>query len=229
MTAIIFDLDGTLIDSAPDIHAAVNRMLAEAGRPALSLAMVRSFIGNGVPVLVDRVRAAVGEPENAPRRADMIACFMQHYEAASADLTQLYPNVLQALNILRAAGYPMGLCTNKPEAAARDILRAFGLDSFFLTVIGGDTLPQRKPHPAPLLAASQALRARELGGATTLYVGDSEVDAETAAAAAVPLILFTEGYRKSPVSDLRHAALFSDFAALPALIGKLAHEVATQA
>lgn len=212
-TAVIFDLDGTLIDSAPDIHAAIARTLAEEGQPPLSFDTVRGFIGNGVPVLIDRVMAARGERPDPTRRADLTARFLSQYEAASADLTTLYPGVRAALQALNDAGHPLGLCTNKPAGAARDILAAFDLLPFFAVVIGGDSLPTRKPHPEPLLATLCALKA-----AHGLFVGDSEVDAQTAAAAGMPFLLFTEGYRKAPVADLPHHAAFADFAMLPGLV-----------
>ncbi len=215
MACVIFDLDGTLIHSAPDIHAAVNRMLADEGADALTLAQVQSFIGNGVPTLIARVMAARGEPDNPARHAALEARFMAHYSAAPDVLTRLYPGVPDALHALVAAGYTLGLCTNKPEAPARTLLQSFGLSSFFGVVVGGDSLPQRKPHPEPLLACMQAL------GGPAVYVGDSEVDAETALAANVPMLLFTEGYRKSPISSLPHAASFSQFAALPRLVAAL--------
>ncbi|MEO6300955.1 MAG: phosphoglycolate phosphatase [Paracoccaceae bacterium] len=213
MTAIIFDLDGTLIDSAPDIHAAVARTLVDMGCEPLGLAQIRSFIGNGVPVLIDRVMAARNEAANPPRRAELISRFMRHYEAASSVLTIVYPGVEAALTELQAAGHAMGVCTNKPAAAARDILHALGLDRFFQAIIGGDSLPERKPHPAPLLAVVDLL-----GSKTALYVGDSEVDAQTAAAAGIPLLLFTEGYRVAPVASLPHRAAFANFAELPAIV-----------
>ncbi len=211
--AVIFDLDGTLIDSAPDIHAALARTLADEGEPPIGFAAVRRFIGNGVPVLIDRVMAARNEPASPARHADLVARFLAQYAAAPADLTTLYPGARAAVQALAAAGHPIGLCTNKPAGPARDILKAFDLLDLFGTVIGGDTLPCRKPHPDPLLAA-----VRALGATRAIFVGDSEVDADTAMAAGIPLLLFTEGYRKTPIAALPHLAAFHDFANLLALV-----------
>ena len=213
MTAVVFDLDGTLIDSAPDIHAAVNRMLAEVGAEPLSHATVRSFIGNGVAVLTDRVMVA--RALTRPH-ADLLAIFLRHYNADSATLTVLYPSARETLLALADAGHALGICTNKPEGPTRAILAAFGIDQLFGAVYGGDSLSVHKPDPAPLLATVAAL-----GGGPTVYVGDSEVDAETAARAALPFALFTEGYRKTPVEVLPHAARFDDFADLPAIVARL--------
>lgn len=216
MAAVIFDLDGTLVDSAPDIHAAVARLLADVGEAELSSAAVKSFIGNGVPTLICRVLASCGHRPDTALLADWEARFLAHYEADSATLTQLYPGVTDALSALVKDGHQLALCTNKPEIPARKILHAFGLAKLFPRVIAGDSLPHRKPDPAPLLAAAAGLDG------PVLFVGDSEVDAETALAAQVPFLLFTEGYRKSPVSALPHAARFSRHADLAAQVARLA-------
>ena len=215
MRAVIFDLDGTLIDSAPDIHAAANKMLAEVDEGALSYETIRSFIGNGVPVLVERIIAAQGI--NAGRHPELLEIFMRHYNADPATLTKLYPNVRAVVESLAAEGARLGVCTNKPEGPTREILRAFDLDRLFDVVVGGDTLPVKKPDPAPLRRAVEAL-GREL----TVYVGDSEVDAETASRAALPFALFTEGYRKRPIEELAFDAAFADFADLPGILARLA-------
>ncbi|GGE27700.1 phosphoglycolate phosphatase [Gemmobacter megaterium] len=214
MPAIVFDLDGTLIDSAPDIHAAVNRVLQDEGCAPLTLAETIGFIGHGLPTLVDRARAYRGLA--AARQDDMVEAMTRHYGAASTALTRPYPGVLAALSSLRSAGYVIGVCTNKPIVATQRILADLGLADHMAAVVGGDSLEVKKPDPAPLRLAFDRLGRRAL-----VYVGDSEVDAETARAAGVPFALFTRGYRKTPVTALPHRLAFEDFARLPALVSSL--------
>lgn len=209
---LIFDLDGTLIDSAPDIHAASNAVLAEHGFAPLTLPQVRRFIGQGVPHLVHCLLAASEADPHGALHAAMVADFTARYETA-VELTALYPGVRETLEALRAKGHALGLCTNKPLAPTMAVLGHFGLTDLFGTVIGGDSLPVRKPDPQPLLKALWAL-----GDGSALYVGDSEVDAQTAQAAGLPFLLFTEGYRKTPVADLPHSIAFSDFAMLEGIV-----------
>ena len=211
MKAAVFDLDGTLVDSAPDIHAAAAAMLEEIGKAPLDLATIRSFIGNGVPTLVERVMRA--RSLDGARHAELLARFMRHYEAAPAVRSTLYPGLVPALDLLARAGWRLGVCTNKPDAASRAVLAHFGLAARFSIVIGGDALPVNKPDPRPLAAAFAAL-----GATSGVYVGDSEVDAATAEAASVPFVLFEGGYRKAPVAGLPHAASFRDHAELPGIL-----------
>ena len=210
---IVFDLDGTLIDSAPDIQGIANGLMAQEGHAPFSLAQARDFIGNGVVVFVQKMRAARGIPDADHDR--LLAEFVARYHSATA-LTETYPGVVQALRALIASGHALGLCTNKPRAATTSVLAHLSLDPFFTAVIGGDSLPVSKPDPAPLHAAFDAL-----GSGTTIYVGDSDVDAETALRAKVPFLLFTEGYRKVPVSELPHTHAFSHFDELPILVETL--------
>ncbi|GAB4533224.1 MAG: phosphoglycolate phosphatase [Roseibium sp.] len=211
---LVFDLDGTLIDSAPDLHAAASRLLAREGLPPLSLETVRSFIGNGVPVLVERVMAATGLETS--RRDPLVEAFLEDYSAHATDLTRPYSGVPETLRELQETGYLLGVLTNKPEAPARQILADLGLEDLFDAVVGGDSLGTRKPDPAGLRHLQT-----ELGGGPVVFVGDSEVDAETAVRAGVPFALFSEGYRKRPVSELPHHVCFASFEGLPDLIDGL--------
>ena len=211
--ALVFDLDGTLIDSQPDIHAAANRLLAEEGLPTLSYAAVRGMIGYGVPHLIDHLLAAAGVPADPARAALLVRRYEAGYEDA-VDLTRPYPWVPETLERLASAGHPMGLCTNKPMAAVRSVLAHLRLAQFFPVIVAGDSLPLRKPDPAPLHTAIAAL-----GGGVAAYVGDHEVDALTARAAGVSFILYTEGYRMTPAIDLCECA-FADWQALPAMVAE---------
>ncbi|MGY6634976.1 MAG: phosphoglycolate phosphatase [Alkalilacustris sp.] len=205
MPAVVFDLDGTLIDSAPDIQAAANAVLAAEGLAPLTLSQTRGFIGAGAPVFVERMAAATLPRPDPTRTARMLAAFIDRYEGA-VTLTRVYPGVVDALEAMAEAGWRLALCTNKPILPTRSVLAHLGLDRFFPVVVGGDTLPVRKPDPAPLHHAIAAL-----GGGATTYVGDSETDAETARAAGVPFALYTEGYRTAPASALVHEFAFADY------------------
>ena len=214
---VVFDLDGTLVHSAPDLHAAANRMLGELGRPPLSLERVTRFVGDGVPKLVERCLAATGGV--AGLHAEAVGRFRRHYDAAPAELTRPYPNVVPAAHALREAGCRLGVCTNKPEAPARKLLGVLGMEALFDALVGGDTLPEKKPDAAPLRRAIRAL-----GGApgSALYVGDSEIDAATAGNAGVRFALFTGGYRKVSADALSPAYRFDDFLDLRRILAEAA-------
>ena len=211
--SIIFDLDGTLIDSAPALHAVATRLLGAEGIEPLPLATVRGFIGNGVPMLVARIMNAVALPADTTLHRRLTAAFEADYAADPLALTQPMPGAVAAVHVLREAGCAIALCTNKSEAPARAILDSLGLIDHFDAIVGGDSLAVRKPDPAPLLLA-----CRRLGGGPCVSVGDGEVDAETAQAAGLPLLLFTGGYRRRPVAELFHTAHFDHFAELPVLV-----------
>ena len=206
--AVVFDLDGTLIHSAPSLHHAVAAMLADLGRPTVTLAQVTGFIGNGVARLVERSLAATGGADNTGRAR---ALFDAHYAAAPPTLTTLYPGARAALEALRAGGVTLGLCTNKPQIPAEKALAELDLTALFDVVVGGDAVAL-KPDPASLRLCLSRLGADT---DTAVYVGDSETDAATARAAAAPFALYTQGYRSAPVETLGAAFAFDDFAALP--------------
>ncbi len=208
---IVFDLDGTLIDSAPDIRAAANVMLAAEGAAPLDLETTIGFIGNGIPKFVERAMRLRGLPEAGHAR--LTQAMLDAYDREPATLTRLYPGLGAMLPALRESGHRLGVCTNKPLAPTRQILGVFAITELFDVIIGGDTLPVKKPDPAPLEAAYAAL-----GTGQRLYVGDSEVDAETARRAGVPFALFTRGYRKAAIEDLPHVLAFDDFTTLGSFI-----------
>lgn len=211
MGAIVFDLDGTLIDSAPDIAAAANRMLADFGLAPLPEARLRGFIGHGIPDLVRRVIGARGlDPAIHARMNERMRA---QYAARPVAMTRPYPGVYACLDALVAEGHELGICTNKYRSLTMQILDALDLTRFFGVVVGGDTMAVGKPDPAPLHMAFD-----RLGGERLLFVGDSEVDAETAAAAGIGFALFTKGYRKAAVETLAHGFAFDDHAALAAFI-----------
>ena len=209
MRAIIFDLDGTLCDSAPDLRAVSNVLLRSMGYQPLSLEVVRGFIGNGVPKLVERVMKVSDIDFTEKRHAEMTATFERLYTESPVTHTVLYPGVRDALDMLKSRGYVMGVCTNKVHGITLQVLEGLKIDQYFGAVVGGDSLPTRKPDPAMLHDC-----AKQLGTDDVWYVGDSEVDSETAVAAGMRFSLFTNGYRKRPVSEIEHTTRFSTFADL---------------
>lgn len=226
MALIVFDLDGTLIDSAPDIQAIANRILEVERCEILDLKDTRNFIGNGASVFVQKMCDYRGIPTTEHQR--VLKTFVDLYETA-VDLTEPYAGVSDALAVLREEGHHLGICTNKPIKPTHAVLKHLGLSDYFDTVWGGDSLTVRKPDPAPLISAFDALddshgdlRGDSLGDLRgddrKIYVGDSEVDSETAQNAKVPFVLFTEGYRKKPIQEVPHSVQFSSYSNLPGII-----------
>jgi phosphoglycolate phosphatase len=185
---VLFDLDGTLVDSAPDIAEAVNRMLAELGLPRESEGTVRTWIGDGARVLLQRALRHAGSMQPVD---DVMPRFMVHYGDCLLLRARVYPGVHEALDGLAALGVAMGLCTNKPQRFLPALLEAMGIAHHFQALVGGDTLAERKPSPVPLLHL--AARLGEAPG-DCLMVGDSAADADAARAAGMPLVLVRYGY-----------------------------------
>jgi phosphoglycolate phosphatase len=205
--ALVLDLDGTLVDSAPDLGRHTNRLLSEHGRAALDLATVTSFVGEGAGVLLSRAFAATGAPLDDDALAHVVARYGALYAAEPVVDTRLMAHVVEALDHVDV---PLALCTNKPERVARAVLEALGLAGRFPVVVGGDTLPVRKPDPAPLRAAAAGLG---LSPERVVLVGDSEVDCATAEAAGVPFWWFTGGYHRE--TPARFAWRFDGWAEFP--------------
>lgn len=211
MSALVFDLDGTLIDSLPGLDAALNAALSERNLPGVSMAQTRTFVGNGIHVLAEKALAHVEAHDVAP--AEFADRILEHYKDQPHDLALPYPGVKDEMARLVQQGHALAVCTNKPTEPALDLLDQTGLRRFFKTVVGGDTLAQRKPHPAPL-----QLAFTRLGTDRGLFVGDSEVDAATALAANVPFLLFARGYRQRPLLEIPHEVAFDDYAQFGKLI-----------
>jgi phosphoglycolate phosphatase len=194
--AVLWDLDGTLLDTVDDICYALNQSCGEIGLPAVDRSKVRSWIGQGVKVLMERALRFHQVSLDANAHAERVASFERHYwlwETGGHSQAKLYPTVRATLTRLSAL-VPMAVVTNKPEAIAVECLRGTGLSRFFATIIGGDTLPERKPHPAPLIAACQRLG---VSVEKSLMVGDSETDWHAARAVPMPVVLVNYGYSGS--------------------------------
>ncbi len=189
---VMFDLDGTLVDSVPDLAYGVDRMLEQLGRPPAGVEKVRNWVGNGALVLVRRALADSTEHESvADSDAEAaLPLFMDAYAEAEG-LTTRYPGVLECLQELQAAGVRMGLVTNKPERFIPELLQEQQMDGFFEWVIGGDTLPKRKPEPDGLLSVMQQAG---FSAEQSLFVGDSRNDILAARAAGVSCAALTYGY-----------------------------------
>ena len=213
--AILFDLDGTLTHSAPDLQSAANVISRARGWQEFDLDTIMSFVGNGIPKLVERIFDARGASIEEADYQTAVMDFLAYYDKHTTDLTKLYNGVSLALDDLAAQGMPMGVVTNKPEEPAKKILQEMGIAHHFATVIGGDTTPATKPDPAPYLAACKALGV-EAG--ETIYVGDSEHDGETAEGLDVLFVLCTGGYRKKPVEDILHWQAIDTFSELVAAL-----------
>ena len=206
---VLFDLDGTLIDSAGDLRAGLNQMLAAFDRAPLSLAEVTRMIGNGVPTLIKRALAA--RNGDTIDHGDAMARFNAAYDADPTALTRVYPGVTATLDRLQAAGVAMAVCTNKNEASARQILQQLDLAPYFAHLIGGDSLPFRKPDPRVL---TETLARLGIAIGDAWMIGDSEVDAATAEAAGMDFVLLTYGYHHGPVDLIPARHRLDDFAGL---------------
>lgn len=196
---VLFDLDGTLLDSVPDLALAVDRTLAALARPLAGEASVRDWVGNGAQMLVKRALAYGGhdEPDDALFE-QAFALFLQHYGQCCAEQSQLYPGVREYLNFLQESQVDMGLVTNKPISFTETLLDEFDLRRYFSVVLGGDSLVEKKPHPLPLL---HAMTARSVAAEQTLMVGDSRSDIKAAQAAGCRVVAVTYGYNHGePVS-----------------------------
>ncbi|MDH4560897.1 phosphoglycolate phosphatase [Pseudomonas sp. BN411] len=206
---VMFDLDGTLVDSVPDLAAAVDRMLVALGRPAAGVEQVREWVGNGARVLVRRALAggldhSTVHDSDAERGLDL---FMEAY-AESHALTTVYPGVAETLKWLKKQGVELALVTNKPERFVAPLLDEMKLGRYFPLIIGGDTLPQQKPDPAALL---HVMHLTGVSRSEALFVGDSRNDVLAAKAAGVKCVALSYGYNHGrPIAEEEPALVVDD-------------------
>ena len=220
---LVCDLDGTLVDSAPDLSGALNTVLAERDVPPVPLEEVRNFVGGGALLLIRRAlaRAGVSERHDAGR---MLGRFLDVYGARLTRESRPYPGVPDALRTLAGWSHPLAVCTNKPEDLARRMLVELELEFFGEAVVGGDTFGFRKPDRRALEAA-----VARAGGtpARAVLVGDSRTDVETARNGGVPVILVSYGYRTDAIETLAPDFVVHEFGSVPNVVRGLGRGGAT--
>ncbi|HLA01649.1 MAG TPA: phosphoglycolate phosphatase [Aestuariivirga sp.] len=206
--AVVFDLDGTLVDTAPDLMAATNHVLALLKRRPITMPEVRAFVGRGARKLIERGVAATGEAIDEASLTYYHAEFLRHYEGHTADRSEIFPGAVALLERLEKSGIKAGVCTNKPEGLSRLLLDTLDLSRFLGAVVGPDTIGIGKPDAAPYLET-----VKRLGVAPqhSILVGDSEIDILTAHAAGVPIVAVSFGYTAKPIIEYGPDHLVSHF------------------
>ena len=214
--ALIFDLDGTLADTAPDLLGATNAVLAAKGRPLLDLNHLRHMVGFGARALIGQAMEASGTPVTEDQMPGLVEIFLDHYRAHIADGTRLFPGVPETLAALKARGARLGVLTNKPQELTDRLLPLLGLDGLFAAVYGAGRKPYTKPDPRIFHEV-----VTDCGGASGTMIGDSITDLNTARAAGAPCILFSYGFTPVPAAELGADLVLDDFAALPEALKRL--------
>lgn len=213
---IVFDLDGTLVDTAPDLVGALNIAMLAENLPVISLEVTKSLVGAGARALVERGLAYHGAKPDAVRTEELIQMMLAAYEQAIAVESRAYPGVLEALLDLKSQGWRFAVCTNKPERYAIKLLAELKMLHWFEAVCGGDSFAFRKPDPRHLTET-----IAKSGGGRALMVGDSRTDVDTARAAGIPVIGVSFGYTDIPMRDLKPDVLIDHFDAFTSAVRRL--------
>jgi phosphoglycolate phosphatase len=215
---VVFDLDGTLVDTAPDLVGTLNLVLTEEGLPAVELDQARPLIGAGIRPLIERALSTQNRNLPTEEVDAMFARFLRHYHDHIADRSRPYPGVEAALDRLAENGLRLAVCTNKYEALSLRLLNALGLTQRFAAICGQDTFPMKKPDPETL----RLTIARASGDPVqAVMVGDSDTDVRLARAATVPVIGVDFGYTPTPMAELAPDRLIGHFDSLPAAVMEL--------
>lgn len=216
--ALVFDLDGTLVDTAPDILGALNFVLAREGRRPVTRADLRHLVGHGAKTMLGVAFRQSGEPLDDARAPALIDDYIAHYRAHIADESRPFPGVPETLAHFVRSGARLGVLTNKPQELAVPLLETLGLAQYFSAIHGAGRFSYSKPDARVFHHVVDELRGQ---GGGALMIGDSTTDAKTARAAGVPVILFTYGYTPDPVETLGADAIADDFAELPDLVANV--------
>jgi phosphoglycolate phosphatase len=214
--SIVFDLDGTLIDSVPDVAVAVNKTLEEEGRRTLSLEEARNMVGQGAKVMIDDAMRATGIGLSPERLDECVERYINHYKANPTQRTIIYPGVISALDVFAAEGRSMSICSNKPSVMTDLVLKELDLQKYFSVSLGGDQVPHRKPDGRHIL---QTLKLMGAAVERAIMVGDSVNDIQAAKQAGLPVVAVSYGYCKDPAA-LGADTLIDSFHELP---GALSH------
>jgi phosphoglycolate phosphatase len=221
MLTIVFDLDGTLIDTAPDLIDTLNLILTREGLPAMPFAAARALIGGGARAMLERALVVEGRPPSKAEMDRLYAAYIEHYAAHIADRSRPFPQLEATLDRLTAEGHRLAVCTNKLEWLSRRLLTTLKLASYFAAICGQDTFAVMKPDPAIL--RQTILRAGGVA-ADAIMIGDSGTDVRTARAAKVPVIAVDFGYTEVPIASLRPDRIISAYGELPAAIAAVVAE-----
>jgi len=205
---ILFDLDGTLLDTAPDLHGALNFCLKSAGRDTVSLDSVKHMVGQGARVLLERGMAATGGGASEDEITRLFDLFLDYYSDHLSDDSVPYPGVVNALRELKGLDCSMAICTNKPYGLAKRIVDDFGLSEFLPVLTGGDSFDIRKPDPGHILKTLDLLDRPDL---PAVMVGDSHNDIDAAKAAGIKTVVVSYGYTDTPPADLGADILIDHF------------------
>ncbi len=212
---VIFDLDGTLVDTAPDLYLALSHVLNGQGLPLISLESARTHVGHGARKLIEHALTETQTAHDAALLDELLLQYLTYYQANISIESKIFPGLVESLSRLQHKGLKMGVCTNKREALSRQLLDELDLTRFFPVVLGADTLPVCKPNPQHLLetitrAGGQAARA--------VMVGDSATDVATANAADVPVIAVSFGYAGTSMAELGGDRVIDHFDQLEATL-----------
>ena len=216
--AIVFDLDGTLVDTAPDLLGALNAVLTVEGHEPVVPADLRHIVGHGARAMFEHALQRTGAPVTPERLKALTEQFLAYYRVNIARGSRPFPGVPETLTLFAGRGAGLGVCTNKPQDLTELLLDALDLTRHFPAIIGGGRTPYSKPDPRHLLEVVSALKGKR---ERAILVGDSPVDVEAARAADIPVIAMSYGYTPVPVHELGADAVVDDFAKLPEVIARL--------